>query len=306
MASRRYTIIVADRSSGVVRRATLSLRPVLISSGVILALPVLIGIGAAWKAKSDILDLRASHQALEAENASFRSATDELSTQVTSLEAAIQDLGTKSALDPNLAKTMDKLPALVKARAMGGSTEADRTAQRTLSSLGTPEDTFGLLRTLLESLESRLTLVSHNVDRRNALAAATPSIWPSTGWLSSMMGHRVDPITGADDFHAGLDIAGERGQPVYATAAGTVTHTGFQGGYGNLIVLDHGFGLETRYGHLLNYGVKQGAKVKRGDLIGHVGNTGRSTGYHLHYEVLANGKLLNPLQFLSQQKPRAQ
>ena len=306
MASRRYTIIVADRSSGVVRRATLSLRPVLISSGVILALPVLIGIGAAWKAKSDVLDLRASHQALEAENASFRSATDELSTQVTSLEAAIQDLGTKSALDPNLAKTMDKLPALVKARAMGGSTEADRTAQRTLSSLGTPEDTFGLIRTLLESLESRLTLVSHNVDRRNALAAATPSIWPSTGWLSSMMGHRVDPITGADDFHSGLDIAGERGQPVYATAAGTVTHTGFQGGYGNLIVLDHGFGLETRYGHLLNYGVKQGAKVKRGDLIGHVGNTGRSTGYHLHYEVLANGKLLNPLQFLSQQKPRAQ
>ena len=306
MASRRYTIIVADRSSGVVRRATLSLRPVLIASGVILALPVLIGIGAAWKAKSDILDLRASHEALEAENASFRSATDELSTQVTSLEAAIQDLGAKSALDPNLAKTMDKLPALVKARAMGGSTEADRTAQRTLSSLGTPEDTFGLLRTLLESLESRLTLVSHNVDRRNALAAATPSIWPSTGWLSSMMGHRVDPITGADDFHAGLDIAGERGQPVYATAAGTVTHTGFQGGYGNLIVLDHGFGLETRYGHLLNYGVKQGAKVKRGDLIGHVGNTGRSTGYHLHYEVLANGKLLNPLQFLSQQKPRAQ
>jgi murein DD-endopeptidase MepM/ murein hydrolase activator NlpD len=306
MASRRYTIIVADRNSGVVRRATLSLRPVLIASGVILALPVLIGIGAAWKAKSDILDLRASHEALEAENASFRSATDELSTQVTSLEAAIQDLGAKSALDPNLAKTMDKLPALVKARAMGGSTEADRTAQRTLSSLGTPEDTFGLLRTLLESLESRLTLVSHNVDRRNALAAATPSIWPSTGWLSSMMGHRVDPITGADDFHAGLDIAGERGQPVYATAAGTVTHTGFQGGYGNLIVLDHGFGLETRYGHLLNYGVKQGAKVKRGDLIGHVGNTGRSTGYHLHYEVLANGKLLNPLQFLSQQKPRAQ
>ena len=306
MASKRYTIIVADRSSGVVRRATLSLRPALIASGIVLALPVLIGIGAAWKAKSDVLDLRASHQALEAENASFRSATDQLSTQVTSLEAAIQDLGAKSALDPNLARTMEKLPALVKARAMGGSTEADRTAQRTLSSLGTPEDTFGLLRTLLESLESRLTLVSHNVDRRNALAAATPSIWPSTGWLSSMMGHRVDPITGADDFHAGLDIAGERGQPVYATAAGTVTHSGFQGGYGNLIVLDHGFGLETRYGHLLNYGVKQGAKVKRGELIGHVGNTGRSTGYHLHYEVLANGKLLNPLQFLSQQKPRAQ
>jgi murein DD-endopeptidase MepM/ murein hydrolase activator NlpD len=306
MALKRYTIIVADRSSGVVRRATLSLRPVLISSSVILVLPVLIGIGAAWKAKTDVSDLRASHQALEAENASFRSATDELATQIASLEAAIQDLGARSALDPNVAKTMDKLPALVKARAMGGSTEADRTAQRTLSSLGTPEDTFGLLRSLLESLESRLNVVSRTVERRNALAAATPSIWPAKGWLSSTMGHRADPFTGEDDFHAGLDIAGERGQPVYATAAGTVTHTGFQGGYGNLITLDHGFGLETRYGHLLNYSVKQGAKVKRGDIIGHVGNTGRSTGYHLHYEVLANGKLLNPLQLLSQQKPRAQ
>ena len=73
-----------------------------------------------------------------------------------------------------------------------------------------------------------------------------------------------------------------------------------------LIVIDHGFGLETRYGHLLNYSVKNGAKVKRGDVIGRVGNTGRSTGFHLHYEVLANGKLLNPLQLLSKQRPRAE
>jgi len=201
---------------------------------------------------------------------------------------------------------MDKLPALVKARAMGGSTEADRTAQQTLSAIGTPEDTFGLIRTLLEGLESRLHVVRRVVDRRNALAAATPSIWPAQGWLSSTMGHRVNPINGGDDFHAGLDIAADRGQPVYATAAGTVKQIGYQGGYGNLIVLDHGFGLETRYGHLLNYAVKTGAKVKRGDVIGHVGSTGRSTGYHLHYEVLANGKLLNPLKLLSQQKPRAE
>src|SRR6185436_10207843 len=98
--------------------------------------------------------------------------------------------------------------------------------------------------------------------------------------------------------------AGERGQPVYATAAGTVTSVGYQGAYGNLITLNHGFGLETRYGHLLDYSVKSGSQVKRGDIIGHVGATGRATGYHLHYEVLANGKLLNPLQLLTQQKPR--
>jgi murein DD-endopeptidase MepM/ murein hydrolase activator NlpD len=306
MASKRYTIIVADRSSGVVRRATLSLRPVMITAGIVFALPVLIGLGDAWKAKSNVADLRASHEALQAENANFRSATAELAGQIASLESAIQDLGARSALDPTLARTMNKLPALVRARAMGGSTEVDRTAQSTLSALGTPEDTFGLLRTLLEGLETRLHVVSRSVDRRNALAAATPSIWPARGWLSSTMGHRIDPIDGGDDYHAGLDIAAERGQPVYATAAGTVTHIGFQGGYGNLIVIDHGFGLETRYGHLLNYSVKNGVKVKRGDVIGHVGNTGRSTGFHLHYEVLANGKLLNPLQLLSQQRPRAE
>ena len=306
-ASKRYTIILADRSSGVVRRATFSLRPVMIASGIVLALPVLIGIGAAWKAKSDVSDLRASHVALQAENANFRAATDQLATQITSLEAAIQDLGARSALDPKLAKTMDKLPAVVKSRAMGGSTEVDRTAERTLTSLGTPEDTFGMLRTILESLESRLSVVSRTVDRRNALAAATPSIWPAQGWLTSTMGHRADPFTGDDDFHAGLDIAGERGQPVFVTAAGTVTHVGWEGGYGNLVTVNHGFGLETRYGHLLDYNkVKVGQKVNRGDVIGHVGSTGRSTGYHLHYEVLANGKLLNPLQLLSQQKPRDQ
>ena len=306
MPSKRYTITIEDRAAGVVHRATISLRPIFIGVGLVAALPVLIGIGAAWKAKSEVSDLRVSHQALEIENASFRAATSELATQITSLEAVIQDIGARSALDPSLAKTMDKLPAVVKSRAMGGSTESDRTAQRMLSALGTPEDTFGLLRTLLESLETRLVVVSRTVDKRNALAAATPSIWPAHGWLSSTMGHRTDPLTGGEDFHAGLDIAGERGQPVYATAAGTVSHVGFQGGYGNLIVLDHGFGLQTRYGHLLNYTVKVGQNVKRGDVIGHVGNTGRSTGYHLHYEVLANGKLLNPLQLLSQQNPRAQ
>jgi murein DD-endopeptidase MepM/ murein hydrolase activator NlpD len=306
MASRHYTITVADHRTGVSRRMTVSLRPVLIACGLVLAVPVLVGLGAAWKAKSNVADVLTAHQELQVENASFRAATAELADQISSLESFIQDLGARSALDADLARTMDKLPPLVKARAMGGSTGADRAAQQTLSALGTPEDTFGLIRTLLERLESRLNVVSRTVDRRNALAAATPSIWPARGWLTSTMGQRVDPVSGGSDFHAGLDIAADRGQPVYATAAGTVTHVGYQGGYGNLISVDHGFGLQTRYGHLLDYVVKNGANVQRGDIIGHVGNTGRSTGYHLHYEVLANGKLLNPLRLLSQEKPRTE
>ena len=312
--SGRYTILVADRSSGVIRRATVPVRPAAIAACIVAATPVLIGMGAAWKAYDSVADLRASHVALEVENANYREATEALAGQITSLQEAIADLGDRSELDPNLARAMNRLPAIVKSRAMGGTPptasplrdkgqDAEPNYAKTLSALASPDDTFGLLRTLLEGLENRLNVVAKDVDKRNALAAATPSMWPSYGWLSSGMGPRKDPITGGDDYHSGLDIAGERGQPVYATAAGTVQHVGRQGAYGNLIVIDHGFGLETRYGHLQKFLVKPGAKVQRGDVIGQVGATGRATGYHLHYEVVANGRLINPLQLLTQ-KPR--
>jgi murein DD-endopeptidase MepM/ murein hydrolase activator NlpD len=300
MLKRRYTVVVADRTSGVVRRATISVRPVAVIVCAILVTPILMGLGAAWKAHLDTADLRTSQQSLELENASYRAATESLAGQIESLQSAIADLAGRSALDPSLARSMDKLPALVKARAMGGGTGGELTARKTLSAMTVPEDTFGLLRGLLESLESRLQSVRQNVERRDKLAAATPSIWPAHGWISSSLGPRRDPVTGGADFHSGLDIAGERGQPVYATASGTVTHVGYQGAYGNLIAVNHGFGLESRYGHLLNFSVKKGAKVSRGDVIGHVGATGRATGYHLHYEVHANGRLLNPLQLLAQ------
>jgi murein DD-endopeptidase MepM/ murein hydrolase activator NlpD len=305
--ARRYTVIVADRTTGVVRRVTIAARPAVVVACAVVTLPVLVGIGAAWKAKSDVSDVYASERALQLENSSYRSATAALSGQIQSLQAAITDLGARAALDPGLARAMETLPSFVKTRAMGGtvgSAKQEATYTNALTALANPEDTFGLLRTLLEGLESRLSVVERNVDRRNALANATPSIWPAHGWLSSTMGRRADPMTGGADFHSGLDIAGERGQPVYATAAGIVTHAGRQGAYGNLITIDHGFGLETRYGHLSGFQVEHGDRVKRGDMIGRLGSTGRATGTHLHYEVLANGRLLNPLRLLTQQKPR--
>lgn len=309
MPSRRYTLLVADRTSGVVRRVTVSLRPAAAVACAVVTLPVLMGIGAAWKAKSDVRALYASHQELEAENSNYRDATASLADQIEALQTTVTDLGNNAQLDPAVAKAIEKLPALVKARAMGGplsSADAPRTQNyaKTLSALTSPDDTFGLLRTLLEGLETRLDVVRGNVEKRNALAAATPSIWPSNGWLTSGMGLRRDPMSGNSDFHPGLDIAGNKGQPVYATADGTVTQRGYQGAYGNLIVVDHGFGLVTKYGHLASYSVKQGEGVKKGQVIGRVGNTGRATGYHLHYEIHANGRLLNPLQLLSQQKAR--
>jgi len=298
MRSRRYTIVLADRRSGVVRRFTIGLWPTLATVTGVMALPVLIGAGAAWKAKYDVADLFVTAAALGVENTNYRIATEALSGQVQGLQAAIGELGARAALDPTLQSAMDKLPAIVKNRAMGGGATAAAAPIGALPALQSPENTFGLLRELLQGIESGLSSLKLDVDKRNALAAATPSIWPTHGWLTSRVGSRPDPITGDKDFHEGLDISADPGSQVYATADGTVTQAAYEGGYGNLIVLDHGYGLETRYGHLSRYNVKPGGKVKRGDVVGYVGSTGRATGSHLHYEVRVNGRLLNPLQLL--------
>lgn len=290
--------MLADRRSGVVRRFTIGLWPTLATVTGVMALPVLIGAGAAWKAKYDVADLYAMAAALGVENTNYRIATEALSGQVQGLQTAIGELGARAALDPTLQSAMDKLPAVVKNRAMGGGGSATAAPIGALPALQSPENTFGLLRELLQGIESGLSSLKLDVDKRNALAAATPSIWPAHGWLTSRVGSRPDPITGDKDFHQGLDISADQGSEVYATADGTVTHAAAEGGYGNLIVLDHGYGLETRYGHLSRYNVRPGDKVKRGDVVGFVGSTGRATGSHLHYEVRVNGRLLNPLQLL--------
>jgi murein DD-endopeptidase MepM/ murein hydrolase activator NlpD len=299
--ARRYTIVLADRRTGVVRRFTVGLWPSVAAGTFVMALPVLIGTGAALKARNDVAALYGAAAALEIENASYRAATEALAGQIQGLQSAINELGAQAALDPSLSSAMDRLPAVVKNRAMGGA-NAPAAALGSLPALQSPENTFGLLREILQGIENRLTTVRTDVDRRNALAAATPSIWPAHGWLSSIVGSRRDPITGGADYHAGLDISADHGSPVYATADGTVVHAGREGAYGNLITIDHGYGLETRYGHLSKYEVKPGAKVNRGDIVGRVGATGRATGSHLHYEVRVNGRLLNPLQLLLQQR----
>jgi murein DD-endopeptidase MepM/ murein hydrolase activator NlpD len=199
---------------------------------------------------------------------------------------------------------MSKLPAAVRQRATGGPMETTPIASASSvfsSSLTSPEDTFGALRDLLQGLESRLNFVRRDVEQRVQLANATPSIWPTHGGLTSFFGGRSDPLTGEPAYHSGIDISAEKGQPVYATADGAVQSAGYTGDYGNLIVLKHAFGLSTRYGHLSAYHVKTGDAVKRGDVIGYIGSTGRSTGSHLHYEILVNGQLMNPLQLLTAQ-----
>jgi murein DD-endopeptidase MepM/ murein hydrolase activator NlpD len=287
--------------SGVMRHITINFRVAASVVGTILALPILMGLGAKWSGRLEIEQLRSANNVLEVENGSYRAATGELTTQIQSLEGVINDLGTRANLDPAQARAMQKLPAVVKTRASGGVSQPNAAiSEIAKAAFSTPEDTFGVLRDLLRGLENRLRYVRRDVEQREALAGATPSIWPAHGWLTGTFGGRSDPFTGEPGFHQGLDISTEKGSPVFATADGVVESASYTGDYGNLIVIQHEFGLTTRYGHLSAFAVKPGQHVKRGDIVGRVGSTGRSTGAHLHYEILANGKLINPLQLLTQ------
>ena len=297
LISKRYTIVLADRSTGVVRRFTISLWPTLGFVAGVFALPVLIGLGARWSARSTVAELERSNIALQIENASYREATGQLAGQISSLQSAVDSLGLQAVVDPNAKAAMDKLPDMVKSRAMGGG--GLTTTPALLSNMLSPDMTFGVLSDLLGSMASRLDIMRNGVERRQALAAATPSIWPVSGWLTSRYGNRRDPFTGGADFHPGLDISADYGQPVHATADGTIALAERSGSYGNLVEIDHGYGIVTRYGHLSRFRATAGQQVHRGDVIGYVGSTGRSTSAHLHYEILLNGKLTNPLKLLA-------
>ncbi len=116
--------------------------------------------------------------------------------------------------------------------------------------------------------------------------------------MSSPFGMRTDPFNGRAAMHTGIDLRGERGEPVHATADGTVSIAGRDGGYGKMVEINHGNGLSTRYGHLSEIDVRVGQKVRIGQTIGKIGSTGRSTGPHLHYETRINGEAVNPQKFL--------
>lgn len=140
---------------------------------------------------------------------------------------------------------------------------------------------------LLNKLEAQKNMLAH-----------TPAIRPTSGWITSNFGYRISPFTGKKEFHKGLDIANRKGTEIMATADGVVTFAGPKGFFGELVVIDHGHGITTRYAHLDKALFKSGDRVKRGQVIAQMGNTGRSTGPHLHYEVRLNGVPVNPSKYI--------
>lgn len=158
-------------------------------------------------------------------------------------------------------------------------------------------DMENLKKEINKSMET-IGEIKDYLSQQRDLYLATPKGLPVDGHVTSPYGRREHPMSGEEEFHSGVDIASDPGRPVMATADGIVSFSGWSGGSGNLVVLEHGFGFSTFYAHNKMVNVNVGQKVKRNDIIGYIGSTGNSTGPHVHYEVWQDGKSLNPTKYL--------
>ena len=175
----------------------------------------------------------------------------------------------------------------------GGSQNTAVTACTIQEYLQLLADELELQRELMESLESyraRMDIYLRNF----------PTLWPVIGEISSGFGWRRNPFGGGSEFHRGIDISAPRGTHIHAAGGGTVTFAGWRNGYGNTVIINHGNGMSTLYAHNTHNLVSEGQRVARGDVIAHVGSTGRSTGFHVHFEVQVNGVAVNPRQFMQE------
>lgn len=243
-----------------------------------------------------------SIQALEREATSQRFQIQSFAKKINDLKANIvnlQEFEKKIRIMANLERPADENAVF----GIGGSAPEDLEASISLT-----EKQTGLLREMHEQTEQlqRASVLQNEafaqlhkyLQGQKSLLASTPTIRPTTGWMSSGFGYRVSPFTGMKEFHQGVDIATRMGMEIIAPADGTVISVTSKGGLGKAIVIDHGYGLVTCYGHLKEHLVKRGQHVDRGENIGLVGNTGRTTAPHLHYEVHLNGVPVNPLTYI--------
>jgi murein DD-endopeptidase MepM/ murein hydrolase activator NlpD len=186
-----------------------------------------------------------------------------------------------------------------------GAALVDQTGPSTGSSGLTEEEVIASIKDGIDWLSKEATIQEQSLQELSLAAehkssrwAATPSIWPVKGWVTSGFGPRVSPFTEKPTWHDGLDIGAAANAPVQASAQGRVTAVGFDPKLGNLVKVDHGFGIETLYGHLAKALVKEGQRVKRGEVVGLVGSTGLATGPHLHYMVKLHGQALDPVKYI--------
>jgi murein DD-endopeptidase MepM/ murein hydrolase activator NlpD len=295
LANSFYTFIVIPAASSRLHKLKLPIRTLyLLASIGILLFFVAVGLGFSY---AKMAFKAADYDKLQTEN------TD-LKIQRKNLEVVTRKLGDKLS---NLESISAKIQTLIEndnaskrnkvnSPAIGGST-VDYTTAELLRGANLKEG-IDLLKGRTAEMESHLSLLEQVAVQRATALQFTPNIWPVKGAITSHYGNRADPFNGEAELHLGLDISALFNSQVHAPADGVVLYAERKAAYGNLLILDHGNGLTTRYGHLSRSLVRVGQKVKRGDIVGLVGMTGRTTAPHLHYEVRRNDRPVNPRTYL--------
>ena len=301
-----YTIVVFPGSTGSLKRIQVPKRWFRASIGAIFVLLVGIAGSSAYLSQryfqlvgdeAELIELRRESKIRKIQVEKFAHQVKNFESEMTRLERFEKKLRVITALE-------DSPQAVAKNWGVGGSyglsshsltTSLAREARSLADKLS---NNLGHLTTQAKIQTISFQELDDFFKNQQSLLLATPSIWPTRGWVTSSFGFRKSPFTGLREKHEGWDIAARSGSAVRATADGLVVVQGREYGYGNMVEIDHGYGLVTRYGHNSKHMVKVGDRVKRGQIVALVGSTGRSTGPHLHYEVLLNGVPMNPKNYI--------
>lgn len=289
MRKRFYILFVARDDDGQLRKIPIPVHYVyVLAVGAAIGMLSLTGIASSY---SRMLLKVSSYNQLRREK-------DELKNRYSQLEQVAKEKDIQVASLGSLASEVSALYGLKSDPILTASNEQNFQTAQVTSSL---DQLYALKNSALTGaatlgISMGLTRTATTADWMRLNAA--PNLWPVEGQLTGSFGERIDPFNGEGAFHSGVDISSSFGTPVIAPADGTVVFADFLGGYGRAIVIDHGHGITTRFGHLANFAVIAGQRIQRGDTIGYVGLSGRSTGPHLHYEVRINDTPVNPHKYL--------
>lgn len=290
MSNKFYNVIIVPHASAKFRKIKIPKKYLICSLIfiIIFAITAILLLCNYYRMKSRVSymdQVQAENQRLKSENIRYQESTQLLSKKLAEMNEYSRKLNIIAGIEPE--KDQNQFGGI------GDMNGAEQELSKDILDKEIPrlkKDAF--------ATENNLHFLLTHFEKQSLLLASTPSIWPLRGYLSSYFGYRKDPFTGLRDFHPGIDISSPRGTPIVAPADGIIATAARRGGFGNFLIIKHKFGYTTRYGHLQKFNVRKGQVVKRGQVIAFLGNTGKSKGPHLHYEVLRNGKAENPLHYI--------
>jgi len=295
MHSKHYTLILVRNEGSRFRKWRVS-QLQFVALGTLIGILSLAAAWSTWSAfsarvnRGELARLQEENETLRLTNQSFENRLDGLQTRLSDSEDRTRKLAIVAGLE-NLGASSES--------GVGGPLRSAASQDHSSSpSPSGPAAQLAQVEGRSRSLNQTLAKVEARLTDNLKLISSTPSIAPVRGIYTSTFGYRRDPITGQRAHHSGVDISAPPGKPVKATAEGVVTKTEQYGGLGRAVFVAHGFGVTTVYGHLSRINVTPGQRLDRGAIVGLVGNSGRSTGYHLHYEVQVNGEATNPLAYI--------